>query len=208
MEKLGLKLVFLENHFISYSCIILIFFSMLWGEVASNSVVFQKFIFLQFRSIESVFRSIKIAFKNFCEPLSGSINRTCFSINRTSSIKFFFKNSDLTCSSTFSNFPLSLQLSKAPLRIFCRFQPNFLQSFSLPRPVRPLYPSFCFYFHDFMHKLMHFNGIFRTFHVWDFCWIIFFFLKLIIGFCSYIVRFMDICWLIWSIWGFVKNWKF
>ena len=64
--------------------------SMLWGEVASNSVDFQKFIFLQFQSIESVFRSIKIAFKNFSEPLPGSIDRTCFWINRTSWIKFFF----------------------------------------------------------------------------------------------------------------------
>ena len=88
----------------------------------------------------------------------------------------------MTCSSTFSNFPLSLRLGKAPLRIFCRFQPNFLQGFSFPRPVRPLYPSFCFYFHDFMHKLMHFNGIFGTFHVWDFCWIIFFFWNWSLGF--------------------------
>ena len=51
---------------------------------------------------------------------------------------YFFK--------TFSNFPLSLRLGKAPLRIFCHFQPNFLQGFSLPRPVRPLYPFFCFIF--------------------------------------------------------------
>ena len=26
-----------------------------------------------------------------------------------------------------------------------------MQGFSLTRPVRPLYPSFCSYFHDFMH---------------------------------------------------------
>ena len=42
------------------------------------------------RLIEPVFRSIKIAFKNFSEPLPGSIDRTCFWINRTSWIKFFF----------------------------------------------------------------------------------------------------------------------
>ena len=99
-------------------------------------------------------------------------------------------NSVLTCSSTFSNFPFSFRLGKAPLRIFCCFQPNFLQVFSLPRLVRPLYPSFCFYFHDFMNKLMHFNGIFGTFHIWDFCSINPHFLKFIIGFYSYIVIFM------------------
>ena len=65
--------------------------------------------------------------------------------------KHFFKS--------FSNFPLSLRLGKAPLKIFLLFSTKFLQGFSLTRPVRPLYPFFCFYFHDFIHKLMHF-GIF------------------------------------------------
>ena len=105
-------------------------------------------------------------------------------------LSFFFKHSVWLIQNTFSNFPLSLRLGKAPLRIFCRFQPNSLRGFSLPRPVRLLYPSFCFYFHDFMHNLMHFNGIFETFHIWDFCWINPLFLKLIIGFYSYIVIFM------------------
>ena len=158
---------------------------------------FKNSFFLQFRSIEFVFRSIEIVFKNFSESLSVSIDQNCFLINRTSWIRFFLKkNSDLTCSSTFSNFSLSLQLGKAPLRIFCRFQPNFLQGFSLPRPIRPLYPSFCFYFHDFMHKLMHFNGIFETFHIWDFCWINPLFLKLIIGFLLLYCYIHDIGWLI------------
>ena len=88
--------------------------------------------------------------------------------------KHFFK--------TFSNFPLSFRLGKAPLRIFCCFQPNSLQGFSLLRTVRPLYPSFCFYFHDFMHKLMHFNGIFETFHIWDFVESILFFWNWSLGF--------------------------
>ena len=89
MGKLGLKLVFCENHSSYTHAFFKIFFSMLWGEVASNSIDFQKFIFLQFWSIKAVFRSIKIVFKNFSEPLSGSIDWTCFSINRTSWIKFF-----------------------------------------------------------------------------------------------------------------------
>ena len=152
---------------------------------------FKNSFFLQFRLIESVFRSIEIVFKNFqWVSVCFDWSKLFFDQSNIVNKVFFKKNSDLTCSSTFSNFPLSLWLGKAPLRIFCRFQPNILQGFSLPRPIRPLYPSFCFYFHDFMHKLMHFNGIFETFHIWDFCWINPLFLKLIIGFCSYIVIFM------------------
>ena len=53
-----------------------------------------------------------------------------------------------------------------------------MQGFSPTRPIRLLYPSFCSYFHDFMH----FNGIFGLFQTWDFCWFNVIFLKLIIGF--------------------------
>ena len=126
--------------------------------------------------------------------MPGSIDRTCFSINWTSWIKFFL-NSVWLIQNTFSNLfqtflSLSLRLGKAPLRIFCHFSTKLLQGFSLTRSVRPLYPFFCFYFHDFMHKLMHFNEIFGTFQIWGFCWINPLFLKLIIGFCWYTVIFM------------------
>ena len=172
-------------HFFIYN------FSMLWGEVASNSVDFQKLIFFyNFDRSSLFFDQLKLRLKismSLClvrliEPVFRSIEHRESSFLkklRFDLFIYFFKLSSL-----------SLRLGKAPLRIFCRFQPNFLQGFSLPRPVRPLYPSFCFYFHDFMHKLMHFNGIFETFHIWDFCWINPLFLKLIIGFCSYIVIFM------------------
>ena len=120
----------------------------------------------------------------------------------------FFYNSVLTDSNTFSKrfqtFLSLFDLARLHWR-FCHFSLKFLQGFSFTRPVRPLYPSFCFYFHDFMHKLMHFKGIFRTFQIWDFCWINPLFLKLIFGFCFYIWYIYDICWLIWSIWGFVNN---
>ena len=63
LGELGFKSWVCENHFISYSCIFLLFFilynfSMLWGEVTSNSIDFQKFIFFTI-----------------------SIDRVCFSIN-------------------------------------------------------------------------------------------------------------------------------
>ena len=104
----------------------------------------------QFQLIQSIFRLIEIFLKFFNKPLSVSIDRNYVSINRNSWIRFF-KNSDLTCSNhffkTFQNFFLSLRLGKAPLRFFfCRFPSNFLQGFSLPKPVCLFYPSFCIIF--------------------------------------------------------------
>ena len=123
---------------------------MLWGEVASNSVDFQKFIFLQFRSIESVFRSIEIAIKNFSESLFVSIDQNCFSINRISWIRFFKNRFWLFQKhffKSFLSFSLSLRFGLGSTSYFCRFLSFFLQGFSLQIPVRPFYPSFCFYFH-------------------------------------------------------------
>ena len=93
-------------------------------------------------------------FKFFKEPLSVSIDRNWFSINRNSWIRFkkkkkirfnlfkpFFQN--------FSKLFLSLRLGKAPQRFFCRFL--------LHKSVCPYYPSFCIVFHDFMHYFMVFG---------------------------------------------------
>ena len=161
-------------------------FLMLWGVFSKISFFFsKKDVFPDFRLIQSVFRSIEILFKKFNEPLPGSIDRTCFLIDRTSCFKFF-KNNALTDSNTFSkkfsNFSISLRLGKAAQRFFCHFLPKFLQGFSPSRLVRPFYPSFCSSFHVFMH----FRGIFGPFQSWDFCWFNAIFLKLIIGFCWYI----------------------
>ena len=154
---------------------------------------FQKFIFLQFRSIESVFRLIEIAFKTFSESLSISIDRSCFSINRISWIRFF-KIQYLTFSKQFFkrffNFSLSLRLGKAKSSNFCRFPPNLLQGFPLPKPVSPFYPSFCILFHVCMHKFMHLFENFGLCINWDFCLIKPYFMKLINGFCCYINIFM------------------
>ena len=60
--------------------------------VFKKSGYFPKKMFLpDFQLIQSDFRSIKILLKNFSEPLSGSIDRTCFSINQISWIRFFLK---------------------------------------------------------------------------------------------------------------------
>ena len=166
MGKLGLKIVFWKNISSHTHAFLLLIFNAL-RYVFKNQVILLKRCFFQifdwsnliFDQSKSFWKIlVSLCLVRLIEPIFRSIE------HRESS---FFKNSYLTCSSTFSklfsNFPLSLWLGKAPLRIFCRFQPNFLQGFSLPRLVRPLYPSFCFYFHDFMHKLMHFNGISMAF---------------------------------------------
>ena len=113
-------------------------YSMLWGMFSKNQVIFLKRCFFpDFRLIQSDFRSIEILLKNFSEPLSGLINRTCFSINQTSWIRFFKKTQIWLVHLLFQNFfklsslSLSLQLGKAPLRIFCCFQPNFFWKFFL-----------------------------------------------------------------------------
>ena len=84
----------------------------------------------------------------------------------------------------------SLRLGKAAHHNFCHFLPQFLQGFPPSRPVWLFYPSFLFYFHDFMHIFMHLRDIFETFGIWVFCWFKAYFLKLIFGFCWDIVIFM------------------
>ena len=137
----------------------------------SKTVFFLKiFVSLSlFWLIQSIFRSIKIVLKLFKEasvcfdwsklifdqsklfwnflkkPLSVSINKKSW-------IRFF-KNSDLTCSNyffkTFSNFPLSLRLGKAPLIFFVVFT-HFFARFSSPKAGKAFIPFLlhlfsCFY---------------------------------------------------------------
>ena len=124
----------------------------------------KKMFFPNFRLIQSVFWSIEILFKNFSEPLSGSIDRTDWSnlfFDQSNIVNQVLKNSVWTCSNhffkNFSNLFLSLGLDKAPQRIFCRFLLDFLQGFSLPKPVCLFYPSFCIVFLIFMHNPMVFG---------------------------------------------------
>ena len=140
------------------------------------------------RLIELVFRSIE-------DRISGFLKQF-FDYFKTS----FFKKA-------FQLF-FSLQLGKDSLQFFCRFPPKFLQGFPPSKPVRPFYPSFWFYFHVFMHIFMHLKDIFRNF--WDLGFL------LIQGLFSEIDHwvslgycYIHVCyWLFWSIWGYMKNWKF
>ena len=87
-RKTGFKTYVLEKHFISYPCILFLIFNVL-RSFFKNQVFFLNSVFPEFWLIQSVFRSIEIAFKILSEPLSISINRNWFSINRKLWISFF-----------------------------------------------------------------------------------------------------------------------
>ena len=181
----------MKQHFISYSYIFISYIQCF--EVSFQKSVFSFFLkscfFQNFDWSNLIFDQSKSYLKNSVSLcLVWLIEHVFRSIEHRDSS--FFKTVFWLIQHFFTNFSLSLRLGKAPLKIFCRFSLKFLQGFSLTRLVRPLYPSFCFYFHDFMHKLMHFKGILRTFQIWDFCRINLLFLKLIIGFSFYIDIFM------------------
>ena len=62
-----------------------------------------------------------------------------------------------------------------------------MKGFPPSRPVRPLYHSFCFYFHDFMRKLMHFKGFSKLFKIGIFVESIFSFWNWSLGFASILI---------------------
>ena len=123
-----------------------------WGEREKVEKLFEKDVW---NSQRTVFEKLETR----C-----LIDRTCFSVNRTSNFRFFFKNSSLTVSNIlfkkFFNFFSLSPTWQGCTQIFCRFLPQFLQGFPPSRPVRPFYPSFWFYFLVFMHFFIHFKGIF------------------------------------------------
>ena len=121
--------------------------------------------------IQSVFRSIEISFKNLSEPLSSSIDRNCFSINRILWIRIKKKKNGSWLFQThlfqkFSKFSLSLRFRLGSTSDFCCFLSFFLQGFFLQTPVRPFYPSFCFYFHISCILIWEFRT-YKIFEVFD-----------------------------------------
>ena len=132
MGKFGLKLVFWKSISSHTHAFLFLIFNALRYVFKKSGYFSKKMFFPNFRLIQSDFRSIEILLKNFSKPLPGSIDRTCFSINRKSWIQFF-KNSVLTDSTyffkTFSTFSLSLRLGKAAQRFFVVFYLNFCKVF-------------------------------------------------------------------------------
>ena len=159
--------------------------------------------------IQSDFRSIEILFKKFSEPLPGSIDWTCFLINRTSYFRFFKTVLWLFQTSFSKVFQLFLSLSLSDL---ARLHSNFLlfyssifarfSSLKASKTILSLLFVLFSCFHAFFHA---FRGYFRTSLFLGFLMIQGLFSEIdhwvLMGYC-YI---HDWCWLIWSIWGFMKN---
>ena len=144
MGKLCLKLVFwksISSH--THTFLFLIFNAL--RNVFKKLGYFSKKMFLpDFRLIQSDFRSIKILLKNFSEPLSGSIDRTCFLINQISWIRFFFLKKlrfDLFIYffKTFSNFPLS-PTWQGSTEDFLSFSTKFFARFFSPKAGKTFIP--------------------------------------------------------------------
>ena len=145
MGKLGLKLVFRKSISSHTHAFLFLIFNALRHVIKKSGYFSKKMFFPDFRLIQSDFRSIEILLKNFSEPLSGSIDRTCFSINRTSWIRFLKKkNSDLTCSSTFSKlFQTFLSLSltwQGSTKDFLSFSAKFFARFFSPKAGKTFIP--------------------------------------------------------------------
>ena len=161
--KTGFKTYVLEKHFISYSCILFLIFNAL-RSVFKNQVVFSKILFFQIFDWSNLFfdqsKILLKFFVSFC--LFWSIETDFRSIKNR---KWAFLKSQILTRSKhlfqkffkLSSLSLSPRLGKAPQRIFYRFPPKFLQSFSLPKSVCLVYPSFCIIFLIFMHYLMVFG---------------------------------------------------
>ena len=115
--------------------------------------------------IQSVFRSIKISFKNLSEPLSDLIDWNCFSINWISWIRFFFflNRSWLFQKHFFKKFSKFFSLFLIRTWLHLRFLSFFIilfASFLSPNTDKTLLPFFLFLFSHFMH--------FHAFLIWEF----------------------------------------
>ena len=79
--------------------------SMLWGKFSKIKLFSLKSCFFQnFDWSNLIFDQSKSCLKKFSEPLPGSIDRTCFSINRRSCFKFLKKTVFWLTQTLFQNF--------------------------------------------------------------------------------------------------------
>ena len=155
--KTGFNTCVLEKRSISYSWILFIIFNALRSFLKKPSYLFQFSVFPEFWLIQSVFRSIEITFKIFCEPLSVSINRNSW-------IRFL-KNHIWLVQNTFSNtFQISFSLPDSA-RLHKEFFVVFLQisckvSLSLSQYVYITLPFALFF--SFSCIISWFLGNFQT----------------------------------------------
>ena len=184
----------MEEHFISYSCIFISYIQCFEVSFQKSTYFSKKLYFQNFDWSNLIFDQSKSFLKNsvslclvrLIEPVFRSIK------HRVSS---FLKNSALTDSNTFSKV------------FFIIFYLNFSRFFSLKagRTILSLLLFLFSCFHAFFHA---FKRYFRTFLILGFLLIQGYFSEIDYWVLLVYWYIHDCCWLIWSIWSFMKNWKF
>ena len=189
-----------------------ILYSMLWGKFSKNQVFSLKSCFFQnfdwsnliFDQLKSYLKnSVSLCLVRLIEPVFRSIEhrvlgflKTVLWLIQTTFQKFFFQ--------TF--LPLS-DLARQH-KDFLSFSTSIFARFSSLKAGKTILSLLLFLFSCF-HAFFHaFKRYFRTYLILGFLLIQCYFSEIdqwvLLVYC-YI---HDLCWLIWSIWGFVKNWKF
>ena len=199
------------EHFISYSCIFSLY-SMLWGKISKNHVFFslKSCFFQNFDWSNLIFYQSKSCFKNsvslclvrLIEPIFRSIKHRISGFLKT--ILWLFQTSFQKV------FQLFLSLSDLAMlhSNFLSFSFSIFARFSSLKAGKTILSLFLVLFSCFNASFHAFKGYFRTSLDLRFLLIQGYFSEIdhwvLLGYC-YI---HDCCWLIWSIWGFMKNWKF
>ena len=184
---------------------------MLWGNCSKNLVFSLKKLFFQnfdwsnlfFDQSKSCFkiyvslclvRLIELVFQSIEDHISGFLKQF-FDYFKNIFFKKFFNFSSLSDLARIHYIFLSFSS-----KIFARFS-SLKASKTILSLLLVLFSCFHAYFHAF-------KGYFRNFWFLGFLMIQGLFSEIdhwvLMGYC-YI---HDWCWLIWSIWGFMKNWKF
>ena len=170
----------------------------------------KKLFFHNFDWSNLIFDQSKSCLKNSVSLCLVRLIKTCFSINWTSCFKFL-KTVLWLIQTLLQNLVqtfLSLfDLARLHRRFFVVFDLIFARFFSY-KAGKTFIPLLLFLF-SWFHALFHaFQWNFRTFSNFGFLLIQCYFFEIdhwvLLVYC-YI---HDCCWLIWSIWGFMKNWKF
>ena len=169
LGELGFKSWVCENHFTSYSCIFFIILQCFEERLLKILLIFKNsFFFYNFNRSSLFFDQSKLCLKisvSLC--LVRLIEAVFQSIEHCESS--FFLTQCLTHSKHFFKLSFLSPTWQGSTQDFLSFSTKFFVVSFSPKAGKTFIPLLLFYFHNFMHKLMHFNGIFGTFHIWDFC---------------------------------------
>ena len=200
----------MEEHFISYSCIFLSYIQCFKVSFQKSGYFSKKLFFQNFNWSNLIFDQSKSCLKNSMSlclvRLIGPVFR---SIEHCVSgfLKIVLWLIQTLFQKFFQTFLFLSDLARQH-KDFLSFSTSIFARFSSLKAGKTILSLLLFLFSCF-HAFFHaFKGYFRTFLILGFLSIQGYFSEIdhwvLLVYC-YI---HDCCWLIWSIWGFMKNWKF